>query len=217
MLICFSADFYTINQPLLYAKLQSLVHSSSWPIIASKMKMDIRESTEKQIMQSLRGLLNPEPNEWKWILFQTCGLSEPLWGIEARNAAIANSYFTVAINRVGTEYFPNEFTNADGKAARKDSGPFYGSSYVTAPDGCRTPVSAIFRDPQSWIIHLIQIVHSWQGLSRDQDGLLIVEMDLNLCRQVKDHWGFRMTQRLEEYGRDFTKASKSEFKPQVIS
>lgn len=31
------------------------------------------------------------------------GLSEPLWGIEARNAAIANSYFTVAINRVGTE------------------------------------------------------------------------------------------------------------------
>lgn len=30
------------------------------------------------------------------------GLSEPLWGIEARNAAIANSYFTCAINRVGT-------------------------------------------------------------------------------------------------------------------
>lgn len=29
-------------------------------------------------------------------------LSEPLWGIEARNAAIANSYYTFAINRVGT-------------------------------------------------------------------------------------------------------------------
>lgn len=29
-------------------------------------------------------------------------LSEPLWPIEARNAAIANSYFTVGINRVGT-------------------------------------------------------------------------------------------------------------------
>ena len=29
-------------------------------------------------------------------------LSEPLWSIEARNAAIANSYFAVAINRVGT-------------------------------------------------------------------------------------------------------------------
>lgn len=30
------------------------------------------------------------------------GLSEPLWHVEARNAAIANSYFTCAINRVGT-------------------------------------------------------------------------------------------------------------------
>lgn len=30
------------------------------------------------------------------------GLSEPLWFIEARNAAIANSYYAVAINRVGT-------------------------------------------------------------------------------------------------------------------
>lgn len=28
--------------------------------------------------------------------------SEPMWPIEARNAAIANSYFTCAINRVGT-------------------------------------------------------------------------------------------------------------------
>ena len=37
-------------------------------------------------------------------------LSEPLWPIEARNAAIANHYFTVGINRVGTETFPNEFT-----------------------------------------------------------------------------------------------------------
>ena len=27
-------------------------------------------------------------------------LSEPMWGIEARNAAIANSYFTCAINRL---------------------------------------------------------------------------------------------------------------------
>ena len=46
-------------------------------------------------------------------------LSEPLWGIEARNAAIANSYFTAAINRVGTEVFPNDFTSGDGQAAHK--------------------------------------------------------------------------------------------------
>lgn len=31
--------------------------------------------------------------------------SEPMWPIEARCAAIANSYFTCAINRVGTVSF----------------------------------------------------------------------------------------------------------------
>lgn len=74
------------------------------------------------------------------MILQIGNLSEPLWGIEARNAAIANSYFTVAINRVGTEHFRNEFTSADGKPAHTDFGPFYGSSYVAAPDGSRTPV-----------------------------------------------------------------------------
>ncbi|KIH58815.1 hydrolase, carbon-nitrogen family, partial [Ancylostoma duodenale] len=44
----------------------------------------------------------------------TGDLSEPLWGIEARNAAIANHCFTVAINRVGTEHFPHEFTSGNG-------------------------------------------------------------------------------------------------------
>ena len=70
--------------------------------------------------------------------------SEHMWGIEARNAAIANSYFTVAVNRVGVEHFPNEFTSGDGKPAHKDFGHFYGSSYITAPDGTRTPVSFSF-------------------------------------------------------------------------
>lgn len=41
--------------------------------------------------------------------------SEPLWGIEARNAAVANHVYAVAINRVGTEVFPHEFTSGDGK------------------------------------------------------------------------------------------------------
>ncbi|CAI6351350.1 unnamed protein product [Macrosiphum euphorbiae] len=104
------------------------------------------------------------------------GLSETLWGIEARTAAVANSYFSCAINRVGTETFPSEFTSGDGKPAHKNFGHFYGSSYITAPDGSRTP-----------------------GLSRTRDGLLISEIDLNLCRQVKDHWGFQMTRRLDLY------------------
>ncbi|CAF1509146.1 unnamed protein product, partial [Adineta steineri] len=95
-------------------------------------------------------------------------LSEPLWSIEARNAAIANSYFAVGVNRVGTETFPNDFTSGDGKPAHKSFGHFYGSSYIAAPDGSRTP-----------------------GLSRVRDGLLVAECDLNLCRQMKDKWGFR--------------------------
>ena len=38
-------------------------------------------------------------------------------------------------------YF-REFTSADGKAAHKDFGHFYGSSYVAAPDGSRTEVAS---------------------------------------------------------------------------
>ncbi|POI35273.1 hypothetical protein CIB84_000975 [Bambusicola thoracicus] len=95
-------------------------------------------------------------------------LSESLWPIEARNAAIANHCFTCPINRVGTEYYKNAFTSGDGGKAHHDLGHFYGSSYVAAPDGSRTP-----------------------GLSRTRDGLLVVEMDLNLCRQVSDKWNFK--------------------------
>ncbi len=120
-------------------------------------------------------------------------LSEPLWPIEARCAAIANNYFAVGINRIGTESFPNAFTSGDGKAAHHDFGHFYGSSYVTAPDGSRTP-----------------------GLSRTRDGLLVSEIDLNHCRQVRDKWGFQMTQRLPEYAQWLTNAARPDFKPQVI-
>lgn len=120
-------------------------------------------------------------------------MSEPLWGIEARNAAIANCYYTCAINRVGTEIFDNEFTSGDGKPAHKDFGHFYGSSYVAAPNGTRSP-----------------------GLSRTENGILIAELDLNLCRQTKDKWCFQMTQRLDLYAESLQKAVKADYKPQVI-
>lgn len=55
------------------------------------------------------------------------------------------------------------------RAAHHDFGHFYGSSYVAAPDGSRTP-----------------------GLSRTRDGLLVVEMDLNLNRQLSDRWSFKV-------------------------
>ncbi|XP_037295371.1 beta-ureidopropionase-like [Manduca sexta] len=100
---------------------------------------------------------------------------ESFWGTEARTAAIANGYFTCSINRVGKETFKTK----DGDQILRS---YYGSSYVTAPNGCRTP-----------------------GLSRVKDGLLIAEMDLNLCRQVRDQWGFNMTARLDMYAQELNK------------
>jgi len=120
-------------------------------------------------------------------------LSEPMWAIEARNAAIANNYFVGGVNRVGTERFPNEFTSGDGKTAHKDFGHFYGSSYVAAPDASRTP-----------------------SLSRVSDGLLVAEMDLNLCTQIKDKWGFQMTARYPMYAEFLSNFICPDYKPQRI-
>ena len=120
-------------------------------------------------------------------------LSEPMWAIEARNAAIANSYYVGAINRVGTEVFPHEFTSGDGKPAHRDFGHFYGSSYMAAPNAARTP-----------------------SLSRTKDGLLVTELDLNMCRQVKDKWGFQMTARLPLYAESLARAIKPDFKRQIV-
>ncbi|KAM4708353.1 beta-ureidopropionase [Discoglossus pictus] len=121
------------------------------------------------------------------------GLSETLWPIEARNAAIANHCFTCAINRVGTEHFENEFTSGDGKKAHHDFGHFYGSSYVSAPDGSRSP-----------------------GLSRVNEGLLVTELDLNLCRQTADKWNFKMTGRYEMYAEELARAVQPNFQPDVV-
>ncbi|KAI6657101.1 Beta-ureidopropionase [Oopsacas minuta] len=120
-------------------------------------------------------------------------LSEPMWPIEARNAAISNTVFTAAINRIGIELYPNEFTSGDGKPAHNEFGQFYGSSYIAAPDGGRTP-----------------------GLSRIEDGLLITQIDLNLIRQIKDTWGFQMTARYEIYADLLDRYTKTTFKHQLI-
>ena len=132
------------------------------------------------------------------IVFNPCatvgGLSEPLWGIEGRNAAIANTYFTANNNRVGTEVFPNPFTSGDGKAAHTDFGHFYGSSYIANPDGSRTP-----------------------GLSRDRDGVVFEEVDLNSVQAVRDKWGFQMTGRHDVYARLLANYGKLDFEPQRIT
>ncbi|XP_075424565.1 beta-ureidopropionase [Ascaphus truei] len=120
-------------------------------------------------------------------------LSESLWPIEARNAAIANHCFTCAINRVGTESFENEFTSGDGQKAHHDFGHFYGSSYVSAPDGSRSP-----------------------GLSRVCDGLLVAELDLNLSRQTSDKWNFKMTGRYEMYAEELARAVRPDFQQDIV-
>uniref|UniRef100_A0A673ZXR9 Ureidopropionase, beta n=1 Tax=Salmo trutta TaxID=8032 RepID=A0A673ZXR9_SALTR len=54
----------------------------------------------------------------KWFIYisrNPLQLSEPMWSIEARNAAIANHCFTCGINLVETEHFKNEFTSGNGK------------------------------------------------------------------------------------------------------
>lgn len=113
--------------------------------------------------------------------------------VQARNAAIANSYFVGAINRVGTEVFPREFTSGDGKPAHKDFGHFYGSSFMAGPDASCSP-----------------------SLSRCRDGLLVAKLDLNLCQQLKDKWGFRLTARYEMYAVFLREYVKYDFKPQLI-
>lgn len=114
--------------------------------------------------------------------------------LQARNAAIANNYFVGSINRVGTEIFPNPFTSGDGKAEHKDFGHFYGSSHFSAPDASCTP-----------------------PLSRYRDGLMVADMDLNLCRQIKDKWGFRMTARYELYAEMLARYVTPDYQPQIVS
>ncbi|KAL8571478.1 Beta-ureidopropionase [Nucella lapillus] len=61
-----------------------------------------------------------------------------------------------------------------------------------------------------WLLFVVQ------ALSRTRDGILVAEMDLNLTRQVKDFWDFRMTQRLEMYAEELTEAVKPDYQPPVV-
>jgi len=96
---------------------------------------------------------------------------------------------------VGTETFPREFSRGDEteSTAKKEIGFFYGSSYVAAPDGSRTP-----------------------GLGRVRDGILLTEVDLNLCQQAEERWDLRASQRLELYAESLARACKLEFKPEIV-
>ena len=49
-----------------------------------------------------------------------------------------------------------------------------------------------------------------------RDGIAIAEADLNLCQQVRDSWGFRMTARYEDYAALLNDYVEPGFEPQVI-
>lgn len=92
-------------------------------------------------------------------------LSERLWFAEGLNAAVSNAFFTVMVNRTGTETFD------DGC-----SFSYFGSNYVSSPYGYTTP-----------------------HLPREKDGLLITEIDINECRNVKKEFSIHQNKQLDIY------------------
>jgi len=91
------------------------------------------------------------------------GLSEYLWKLEQPAAAVANTYFVGAINRVGTE-------------APWGIGEFYGQSYFVNPRGQFEAMA-----------------------SRDQDELVVADLDLSLIDEVRKTWQFYRDRRPDAY------------------
>ncbi|KAJ9159202.1 hypothetical protein P3X46_024724 [Hevea brasiliensis] len=103
---------------------------------------------------------------------------------------------SATVGELNERMWPIEFdlnqmpTPSDGKPQHTDFGHFYGSSQFSAPNASCRP-----------------------SLSRYKDGLLISEMDLNLCRQLKDKWGFRMTAYYKLYADMLAHYLKPGFEP----
>lgn len=108
-----------------------------------------------------------------------------MWPVEARNAAIANTYFVAGINRVGTEVFPNEFTSVrrvprlrsfGGSGAgswEKESGPGCSSSCGSL---CRLPAPFAARPPRA-------AEGGWQARPQGLRALLRAELRRRAGRQ----------------------------------
>ncbi len=91
------------------------------------------------------------------------GLSEYLWKLEQPAAAVANTYYVGAINRVGKE-------------APWNIGEFYGQSYFVNPRGQFEAMG-----------------------SRDQDELVIADLDLSQIDEVRKVWQFYRDRRPDAY------------------
>lgn len=55
-----------------------------------------------------------------------------------------------------------------------------------------------------------------KSLSRDRDGILYAELDLNMCQLVKEQCGFDQSQRWPEYIDNFRRAAHASYEPQII-
>ena len=91
------------------------------------------------------------------------GLSEYLWKLEQPAAAVANTYYVGAINRVGSE-------------APWGIGEFYGQSYFCNPRGQFEAMA-----------------------SRDQDELVVADLDLSVIDEVRKVWQFYRDRRPDAY------------------
>lgn len=92
-------------------------------------------------------------------------MSERLWFAEGVNAAVSNAFYTVMVNRTGTETFRN------GRRFR-----YFGSNFVASPYGYTTP-----------------------HLSTEMEGLLVTEIDLNVCRKVREEFSIHQNGHLDLY------------------
>ena len=66
------------------------------------------------------------------------------------------------------------------------------SAGKTRTDVCAFANCIFIYDALSTRFFFLILCSLFQGLPRNEDGLLVTEVDLNLCRQVRDKWGFQV-------------------------
>lgn len=95
------------------------------------------------------------------------------WRTIQQSHAIANGVFVAAVNRVGLE---RTLDGSDSKPPGYEGIDFWGGSFVSGPSG--------------------QILGQ---AARDREELLIVECDLGLIEQQRQHWPFLRDRRVDAY------------------
>ena len=95
------------------------------------------------------------------------------WRTIQQSHAIANGVFVAAVNRVGLE---RTLEGSGSKPAGYEGIEFWGGSFVSDPSG--------------------QIIGQ---AARDREELLIVECDLGLIEQQRQHWPFLRDRRVDAY------------------